>query len=319
MRRKSIPQVLAALLAGLMLAVALGAAAEPLLLCARCGKRIQGRYIMLEGRPYCSQACLEQVLPKCELCGKPLAQFVAINGHRYCPEHASLPHCSECMLPFAKGYELPDGRHLCEGCDGERVRDLAEARALFLKAMRIHHELTGLEPPSRPDVQLVGLPRLAELSQHPELANILVMRGYYQRQETTFTSTSATGKVLDQRTEKAEVIYLLDNMRRDNFLATAVHELTHKMIADRFPELESAPLWVQEGICQYLAAVCCRRQDLPRPLAAIANSPDSVYGAGYRYFQRKLGDDDCPRLLRYLRSMKPRLMPAAAPVDDEAP
>ena len=134
------------------------------LLCATCGKEITGSYKVYLGKPYCSESCLGDALPKCIVCGKPalksirragdaekiycspecfqttlskceicaepLTQWVTLNHHKYCSTCAKLPRCLNCQLPGAEK-RLADGRHICSKCFETAIIDQEQAEKLF--------------------------------------------------------------------------------------------------------------------------------------------------------------------------------------------
>ena len=134
------------------------------LLCATCGKQIAGPYKVYLGKPYCSESCLGDALPKCivcgkpalkyiretgdagkiycslecfqttlskcEICGGPLTHWVTVNGHRFCSNCAKLPTCLNCRLPGADR-RLADGLYICSKCIETAIFDQKEAEKLF--------------------------------------------------------------------------------------------------------------------------------------------------------------------------------------------
>ena len=137
------------------------------LLCATCGKAINGPYKVYNEKPYCSESCLGAALPKCavcgkpalkyiretgdaekiycsvecfqttlfrcEICGNPLTHWVSLGEHRYCPNCAKLPQCLNCRLPGADN-RLADGRHICSKCLEAAIIDQKQADKLFRQA-----------------------------------------------------------------------------------------------------------------------------------------------------------------------------------------
>ena len=70
---------------------------------------------------------------------------------------------------------------------------------------------------------------------------------------------------------------------------------------------------MEEGLCQYVAANVARRYKAPNALRAIEEMPDEVYGDGYRYFAAKLGPNNWPGAIAWLRSTKVEVLPSKPP------
>lgn len=283
--------------------------------CDTCGKRLTGRYLTLEDKKFCSQKCYESVLPRCELCERPVNAHSRIDGHVFCQRCASGSRCAECMLPFRRGLRFADGRAVCQDCGKSAVADAAEAAKLYVHAQRDHFRITKLKSAAAPKLKLVDRTQLRELmgfGPNPP-SHGMVARGYYRRSESQFVTKNFLGRVIEEKKTVVKTIFALHGMRRDNFLATVVHELTHDMIAEQFPAVGETPLWVQEGVCQYVAATYCRQSKFADTLRQLEESPDPTYGDGYRYFKRTFGDNNYSGLLRWLRSTAPARAPAQPP------
>ena len=281
--------------------------------CAVCGRRLAGEHLAANGQRYCSQACFQSQLPKCEVCGRPLQKAVIMNGHSFCQKHARGPFCCNCSLPFARGRKLADGRVLCKTCDPLVIEDPSAARRLFLQAKTEVQIATGYVSPTLPPLELVGLDQMPTGSRSPAPGD-LVQRGLYKRETETTTTKNVFGKVLDREVIVDEAVRILYALSAEEFLSTASHELTHDLIAEQFPAVpEEAPQWVEEGICQYVAAMVCRRRGFEQELHRIETAAHSEYGDGYRYFKRHCGDDKWPAVIRWLRSTHLKSLPAKAP------
>lgn len=250
--------------------------------CAHCRRRISGKHTIAEGKRFCSQRCLESILPRCERCGKATQATTAIKGHVYCRTCGHGTRCDSCSLPFREGVRLADGRALCAGCKRDGVFGRQAALPLYRRARAELRDLTGRHAEAIPTLRLVNqreLRTVAKLS-YVEGGS---MRGYYDRETTTRTSRNGLGQVVGQEREVSRAVLILSGLLPDEFLATAVHELTHDWLADYCPQVKQGPTWLEEGLCQFAAAEVCRKHGLKDALASIANSNDAVYGDGYRY------------------------------------
>jgi hypothetical protein len=283
--------------------------------CATCNKPIRGQYLRHQERNYCSQACLNAALPKCTLCDRPLQTFVEIKGHVYCPEHANGPRCDACGLPMDRGRELPDKRTVCTACFRRIILDEHKARDIYQRARGEVERLTGLKLGELPPLGLVGRDAMPGNSQGIAMENIQE-RGYYRRSVNTDTYTDANGNVLRTEQQVEENIYILYGLTPEEFLCTAGHELTHALQARFLPHIhDNGPLWLKEGVCQYLAAAIARRHGYADELACIERSPHPDYGRGYRFLQQRFGDGNWPRLFAWLKALDPSTLPAELPAD----
>ncbi|MCF7854472.1 MAG: hypothetical protein K9N51_06740 [Candidatus Pacebacteria bacterium] len=281
--------------------------------CAACGRRLTGKHLKWRGKNYCSIECLEQHLPHCELCGKPLRNVYTINGHAYCERDAKRPTCEACGLPFIQGHTFADGRRACSQCYPVLVLSTKAARPLFLEAQRELEALTGYRSPTEPSLRLVGTHALRERSDLAP-AQGMTQRGLYDRHVVVTTTKNVFGKVIDKKQHVRETVYILYGLTPPAFLSTATHELTHDLIAECYPEIaRKAPLWVEEGICQYLAAELCRTRGYRHTLAEIASNPDKAYGDGYRYFHRAFGPGHWQDIVRWMETVRTENLPETAP------
>ena len=92
-------------------------AAEGELRCSACARTITGEYLELDGKPYCSQACLDTALPRCAACGKVLrGEHLIQEGKPYCSRSclsADLPRCSVCYRTIEGEYLVSGDRIFC--------------------------------------------------------------------------------------------------------------------------------------------------------------------------------------------------------------
>ena len=281
--------------------------------CDHCGIKLKSRYITSEKKKFCSNACLESILPQCEICEKPLIRRHTIKGHAFCDLHAKSPRCTACQLPFLRGGELPDLRYVCETCNEIVIYNMEEAMKLFRLARQELYQITARKSRQIPKLKLVGRDRLNKLTNlRVDQQDGMQLNGFYHRTETTRTSRNGFGKTTTAK-KVEKTIYILYALSPDTFLTTAVHEFTHDMIAEFFPHLDGLPLWAEEGICQYVAVLLCRKRDFSEQLESIQTSPDRIYGDGYRYFEKKLGPNNWSALLQWMKRIDPKKLPAAAP------
>ena len=296
------------------------------LTCTRCGKNIEGTFFKVDGRPVCSKECAAALMPKCEvcgtqgvrlvqdknrrtlcdlcfekalpacyLCGKKLTRAIIIEGKVFCEFHSRGPHCANCLLPFLRGVELPDGRRLCETCKADAVLDGETARALYEQARDRVAEVTALHSPTLPPLALVDR---RELQKESSDAN---SRGLYVRKLTLRETQRLIGPPRVE-TNATERILILVGLSREEFVATAAHELTHDLAAEYFARIkEGAPRWLEEGVCQYVAGMVCRKEGFSTPLQRMAANQDRDYRDGYLRLIEWFGPENWPSLFTWIQ------------------
>jgi len=282
--------------------------------CATCGKKVSGQHVISEGKAYCDKACFAKILPHCEVCDAAVEQALIVNGHYYCKDHKDLPRCASCSLPHARGFPLGDGRQLCQTCKPRAVMTDAVAARVYRQAVADVKAITGFQSPTVPPVKLVDslqLQRLRQPDQEPRRDGKAIERGLYMRLENITETTQYGRKTRDVKI--TETIYVLNGLHPSDLIVVMAHELTHDLVAEQYPQVAEAPAWVQEGLCQYIAAGVCRRYKAPNTLRAIEEMPDDTYGGGYRYFDKKFGPGNWPGVVAWLRSTDFKRLPANAP------
>lgn len=280
--------------------------------CAVCGTTIEGAHLVHDGRHYCSEACFQRILPTCAICTQPLRQSFTIRGRTYCKAHAEGPRCDACGLPVGKGQQLPDGRVVCTECRPGLVFDRRQATELYTRAGTLIAVVTGQPVPPAPALLLAGRDQLPAHSGLDPGVSISELGRYLRETETT-TSRNLFGMTLKEETRVSRRIIILYGLTPDRFLSTAVHERTHDLIATRYPAFaEQAPDWAEEGLCQYTAALVCRRLGYAERVREIESADDPVYGDGYRWFVRRFGVDGWGAMSRWLDAGGSGALPSRA-------
>lgn len=94
--------------------------------CATCGRTIRDRHLTLNGKHYCDQSCLAPSLPVCDMCGQSVqGNYFQSNGKTYCCEacyHRSLPRCAACGQLMSAWLEI-EGKRYCHTCANDRRCD----------------------------------------------------------------------------------------------------------------------------------------------------------------------------------------------------
>jgi hypothetical protein len=268
--------------------------------CSVCKKKISGKYQKAGNKLICSERCLLAILPKCSLCKVPSKKRFKIDALGYCENCNNRPHCFSCNHPFAEGVKIPDGRAFCSQCKKVAIFDLKTAKEVYRSVHKDHEKISGVKALKIPPVLLVGL---NEMKKHHPAKNAvgLSLRGYYE--EVKKESTVMQGKKVVSRNIKKikENIYLVDGVNKEDMMVTAVHELTHDWLSDYCPGIKVAPLWIEEGACQYLAYIYCKAKGFQKNAARIAGASDQVYGKGFKFYLKTFGENNWAGALRWMK------------------
>ena len=283
-------------------------------LCSECGEPVSGEYISVENKSYCSSACFESTLPACDLCRNPIKDGYTVTRHKYCKTcFETHPTCFSCGLPAAHASRLEDGREICAPCMRWAVKKPDLAQPHFDRALRQFQAWTSLKLDTVPTLVLVNRAAMQELSEDLRKSDSPVsIRGLYSRQITT-TRQLRFGITQKTETDVQERIYIVDHLHDAVFRTAVTHELMHDLLQEYFPRLETAPLWVHEGICQQAAAEYCQRRNYTDILYGIEHCTDPDYGDGYRYIKKMMGMGGWPALRRWMEAVDVAALPEEAP------
>ncbi len=271
-------------------------------------------YVKADNKTYCSSACFETTLPKCEICKDPIRSGYNFGRHKYCDECArNKPTCFSCGLPAAYPTRIEDGRMICNGCMRWAVKTEDAAQQHYELALRHLQAWTSLTIATVPKLQLVDRNEMQKLSKKIRTSDSPIsIRGLYSRQ-TQLHKRKLFGRWITEKEDTEETIYIVDHLHDEVFRVAAVHELMHDLIHEHFPRLENAPLWVHEGICQQAAAEYCRRRNYADTLKGIEDCTDTEYGGGYRYINALTGFEGWRALRRWMEEVDPSSLPKYAP------
>ena len=247
------------------------------LLCATCGQQITGSYKVYLGKPYCSESCLGDALPKCIVCGKPalksigqtgnaekiycslecfqttlskceicaepLLHWVILNNHKYCSHCANLPRCLNCRLPGAEK-RLADGRHICSKCFETAIIDQEQAEKLFRQVRDDIYTYLNLKTGHPIQLYLKDAGAFMSLvGKHSPTE-----RGYYQVSATYQMRRGVRSLVSGTYT-----IYALSALSPPHFRDTVAHELAHDLGHELYPAVQKQE--DVEGFAEYISAL----------------------------------------------------------------
>ena len=247
--------------------------------CAVCRKKLSGEVLKYKDRWYCSIRCLKKVLPKCAVCGEPIAGTYAVfpspdGKERILCRHCSrLTRCFSCELP-GRTKRLPDGRYLCDECDRQAIRSLPEAEKLLEEVRGKLEDLLGDPVPASFRFRMVDYPELlktADLRSGDTAIELgLCHANFFERR------IGSLRKIVKIESE----ILILDHLPRWRFIEIAAHELAHHWQYHAAPYLRDRVL--QEGFAEYMASLVNREFGQEHLNRRIEQRRDPVYGTGFR-------------------------------------
>lgn len=247
------------------------------LLCASCGKVITGSYKVYMGKPFCSESCLRDALPKCivcgkpspsylrqtgddgkiycslecfkttlskcEICGEPLIEWVTVNNHKYCSHCARLPRCLNCRMPGAEK-RLADGRHICSQCFETAIIDEKQAERLFRQVREDIYAYLNLRTGHPIQFYLKDAAAFAALVGSQSFNE----QGYYQ-----VSATYQMRRGVKSLVSKTYTIYVLSALSPPYFRNTVAHELAHDLGHELYPAVQKRE--DVEGFAEYISSI----------------------------------------------------------------
>jgi hypothetical protein len=264
--------------------------------CVKCSNFIKKTYKLLGKKVYCSNRCLNIDLPKCFRCKLPFSGGAKLHGEVFCKKCITVPKCFSCNFPAVIPLKKKDGRVFCEACHVIGTFKELRAKVLFRRAVIAHFDLTGKALASVPPLVLASYKDFSKKN-----ANTAgVLRGYYHHVENIETTKRSNGTKHSRVVSMKELISIVDGLSEEDFLVTAIHELTHDWLGENYPGIKVAPLWLEEGVCQYLAFEYALKMKYKKSGRKIMDSPDKIYGKGFKFFSQKFGYRNWSKVLVWL-------------------
>jgi len=274
--------------------------------CAVCGKAIEGSCYRKDDKYYCSQKCLNNLLPTCQGCGKHAMKGVLFKGEKdlfYCSDCAALPKCFACMLPAVSGRLLEDHRSICPECDKTAVWTMEAAEAIFKEVRdRMRRDL-DIGTNHRVQLRMLDLPSMRRRS--PDYAPGMEM-GLFVYDATINTvitpqplSLGEKEKVETFRSDVSYSIFFLSGTPKRKLIEVFAHELGHDWMTENFPQVKS--LKIREGFSEYCAwriNQLFKQESLNR---RIEENTDPMYGEGFRMIRKIAEEDGMSSIRRFLR------------------
>lgn len=271
--------------------------------CPGCRKPINGQYVPYEGMPWHLNCYRKQFAKLCSVCRNPLTRqyYVDFWGNAYCKTHDSYSNCSSCGRIVCKnltdgGMQFPDGVVICTLCSLHGVSTQERAKKL-MKEMRSALASVGLKlNSSQTPVKLCGRDELNGAHRHDYHENRPILG------LARWTISSRKGKVIARNFKD---ILIQQHLPEEHFRTVAIHELTHAWFF--YNQYYGLPLEVEEGMCvlmEYIWLKSLKTKDAAYRRKIIEDSPDPVYGDGFRAAREALKLMPLESLLEFLKEKK---------------
>jgi hypothetical protein len=212
---------------------------------------------------------------------------VCLHGDAVCDAHRVLDLCVLCGLPRtsdSSGWtRFSSSGYRCPACGESAVESKADARQ---RARDVCADLSrigiGLRQPVR--VELVEPDALRTAPSGPGF-----IAGRTHRRRSSFNSVEVTGVTIARGLPKLR------------FGTALAHEIGHCWVTEQ--GINRLDRIVEEGLCQVFAGAWLKKQD--DPLAGLVraelDSPDEVYGGGYRLVRAAIQAQGIDAVLSGLR------------------
>ena len=253
--------------------------------CSSCSKGITGKYYIASEKNYCPD-CYDDFRIKCAICKINIEGEYFIYGKRpICHGCDDKPQCNSCNEPYAE-LEKYKGGEYCTKCKRESIFDRKKGDAVYEKARRDHLKYFGYFDLPYIRYEIVKISKLKKLSGSDST------RGFYRYKYIKRTNDV---DITD------ETIYLKMGLPEKKFYKVTLHELSHQLLTREFYGIKEKPEWMEEGLCEYMAALILRQQNELDAVKSIATNKHKVYGDGYRWYVRKFGKDNWPGVKKWLK------------------
>jgi len=262
--------------------------------CHQCQKRIISNFIKVENRNYCSDECFDLTISPCEICGLRNRSYVLVEGVPFCEKHAKGPFCEICLLPVKTKADVGDGRLICKSCHQSRAVLTGSRMDLIYQATWKQFSAFSMNTSgSLPVVKMVNKTALNFLLGKTFRDNdIHRSQGFYLRKEETGKPAECT-------------IYLLSAMDEPLVYAVGYHETMHHWLAENYSNVSQKLSHDEhEGLCQWVSWRLCSDLGNVRGVQIIEKDTDPVYGDGFRKVKAVLKEGNVQDVRRWLEQDK---------------
>lgn len=304
--------------------------------CSVCRKKIKGKYMQSKDKKiFCSKTCFAQTAPKCNSCKNPCVEgvftfmkktycsknclekvsrcnscstptskifiIVAPDGEKlfFCSNCVKNPKCFFCTFP-RKTKKIYDGRHVCSICLKNAVTSHDEIRKIFRKIRHKLHRMYGFDINHTIELNIISLPQLEKLSRDiykmENGSRVALMRYEFTVNEKSDWRGRRSKSLAKERCR----MFLLDNIPLDILEDSIAHELTHDYLRHNVGKVEN--LSVEEGFAEAIAAEYNKTVRRTKLNTRKQNTPDPVYGDGYRKMSAMLKKLGFKKTVQYIKT-----------------
>jgi DNA-directed RNA polymerase subunit N (RpoN/RPB10) len=265
--------------------------------CAYCGEPVGSAWVTYGGKPYHRECYENHIALRCSMCGEIIEgpYLTDIWGNSYHERHKNEPRCFSCgrlISPASNGGETyADGRTICGLCRTDVIKKPNDAKEIMRQVQATLATL-GIEiDRDNLPLHLVGRDRLAEVSLEPRGDLVLEAYTYFEKESW----------LLGLVTERKFNIYVLYGLPRMEYTAVIAHELMHVWLGLKAPMYQDNAM--VEGTCNYASYLVLKQigsDDANRRIEEMTNSPDAIYGEGFRKVTAEVNRTGLSAWLDYL-------------------
>jgi hypothetical protein len=266
--------------------------------CAYCGKPVGSEWTEFEGKQYHRECYRDHVALRCSLCGEVIEGKYLVDqwGNAYHESHRNEPRCIYCgrlLAPATNGGETySDGRTICGLCSKDAVKSDVEARKIMNEVRKMLAEDGIIIDRDDLPLKLVDAGRLARTMGQARSNFEYDGCTYFEKQ------TMLYGLFSNRKFD----IYILYGLPRTKYYAAVAHELMHVWLGLNAPMHQNQAM--VEGSCNYAASLALTRlgtDESGRLLGNMIQSRDPEYGEGYRQVIAQVKSRGLDGWLEYLK------------------
>ena len=298
--------------------------------CGVCGKIMEGRYVLADGKKYHPSCFKEKIELHCAVCGKPIQGVYARDNqgvyHETCFKEFRLEKCVICRLPI-EGEHVVDSwgqsahpshqgqkAMLCDSCgriicssskggfrypDGRLTCGICKATAVSGKM-----NLTTIQADLSKMLATVGIgPVSSQIPVKLVDRTMLIRESKGNDKENTRGFTKTVRRVVNGTTVSfSHTIYILHGLPLTEFKGVLAHEMIHVWLNEAGIRMSPRET---EGFCNLgiWLVNAKERSDLSRVLQnQLEHDDDEVYGEGYRMMKTRLDQLGWRGLITWVRS-----------------
>lgn len=251
--------------------------------CANCGKTCRGRFLKVKSEAFCSRQCADnKLLPKCSRCSEPCRKFMvlptAYGTFTYCSDCYKLDKCLVCDRRAKKLYLQSNGNKLCRYCNRDVIKNLAQLQSLFNEVRNTLNKNFKFPIDHSITLEMRSFTDQEKSSLHGgNLFGLYNYKGKIVRKGKLFSGKRPPE--IKFRNEHCSII-ILGDLPRHKAAEAIAHELAHDHMKHRWFFIKDEK--IKEGFAEFIAAQYNTISGSQQWNIRMEKNPDKVYGDGYR-------------------------------------